>query len=136
MLAKFQDDSRAIQVFNRNCSHSRAIQVFNKKCSHLSKVVSLYEPYCKMFIIYCKPTITKICPRIISLKFQILTYLAEVMVNGTNVAGLKGTPGPVPASLPNVTGTPPRGYKQVQTWKKLQKVPLGSIPYFTMRNLP
>ena len=84
----------------------------------------------------CKPTITKICPRIISLKFQILTYLAEVMVNGTNVAGLKGTPGPVPASLPNVTGTPPRGYKQVQTWKKLQKVPLGSIPYFTMRNLP
>ena len=48
-----------------------------------------------------------------SFRPQTLTYLAEVMVNGTDIAGLQGTPGPVPAPLPAVSGTPPRGYKQV-----------------------
>ena len=43
-----------------------------------------------------------------------LRYLSEVMVNGTDIPGLQGKPGSMPAPLPAVGGEYQRGFKQVR----------------------
>ena len=42
-----------------------------------------------------------------------LRYLSEVMVNGTDIPGLQGKPGVMPAPLPQVDEEYQRGFKQV-----------------------